>query len=205
MINDICELLLLEQQEEPTESFAHEIVTDIVNDIIINVLDNVPKDIGVEPTISSTPTIKIESTNGLVELEPMKKIEATNELVELEPINNLVTHVPDVQICIPSKFSCIDCGYYCTRNAHLLKHFASMKHLTRNQIVEADLACKHQCKICNKKYKGQSGLWLHSKKCKKVSQEGSDLLQEFSNLERVMSNLTELVKNQRQLTNDRNR
>ena len=178
MINDICELLLLEQQEEATESFAHEIVTDIVNDIISNVLDNVPKDVGVEPIILATPLIKIEATNEL----------------------NLITQVPDVRICIPSKFSCIDCGYHCTRSANLLKHFTSRKHLIRNQTMEPDPACKHQCKVCNKKYLSQPGLWWHKKKCHEVSQhhlvEGSDFIQNFGNLKIIMNNLTELVKKQ---------
>lgn len=101
-------------------------------------------------------------------------------------------------------FCCLDCGYFCSRNTHLLKHFTSNKHLTRNHKEEIDLACKYQCKQCNKKYKGQSGLWQHSKKCLKVSQpnvvDGIDLLQKIDNLEKVIENLTELVKNQQPST-----
>ena len=70
MVNDICELILLEKQEETTEPFAHEVVTDIIHDIISNVLDNVPNEIGVEPIISPTTEMLIEATEVSVELEP---------------------------------------------------------------------------------------------------------------------------------------
>ena len=91
MVNDICQLLLLEQ-EEPTESFAHEIVTDISNDSIRNVCNEVPKDIGVEPTISETSIIRVEATEVPVELEPQ---DIQDLLVELEPIKNLVIQAPE--------------------------------------------------------------------------------------------------------------
>ena len=172
MVNDICELILLEKQEEIAEPFAHEVVTDIIHDIISNVLDNVPNEIGVEPIIPPTSEILIEATEVSVELE---LTESFSHGIVTHIIHDIIGDVlDDVQkdvgvepIITPTKlrFSCIDCGYSCARNSHLLKHFASIKHLTRNHILEVDLDCKHQCKACNKKYKGLSGLWLHNKKC----------------------------------------
>jgi Zinc-finger of C2H2 type len=64
-----------------------------------------------------------------------------------------------------NKLICVLCNYSCSRNAHLQKHYLSKKHLTNSEPIAFDPNCKFQCKQCNKKYKGQSGLWQHSKVC----------------------------------------
>lgn len=64
------------------------------------------------------------------------------------------------------KFTCVICNYYCSRNAHLKNHLSSKKHIRNSQpnnIKDNDF--KFECKCCSKKYKGQSGLWHHKKKC----------------------------------------
>ena len=63
------------------------------------------------------------------------------------------------------KFSCDICNYHGARNAHLTKHLSSTKHALNCQPIPNDPNCKFQCKQCNKKYKGLSGLWQHNKKC----------------------------------------
>ena len=68
------------------------------------------------------------------------------------------------------KFSCKQCNYFCTRNAHLQKHNTSNKHIMNSQPIPDDPDCKFQCKRCNKKYKGLSGLWQHNKKCLPVDE-----------------------------------
>jgi hypothetical protein len=39
-----------------------------------------------------------------------------------------------------------------------------------SQPIPDDPDCKFQCKRCNKKYKGLSGLWQHNKKCLPVDE-----------------------------------
>ena len=65
----------------------------------------------------------------------------------------------------PKDFSCKICNYSCSRNAHLLKHMSSNKHILRSQTNVVEPEGKFHCKQCDKKYKGLSGLWHHNKKC----------------------------------------
>ena len=158
MVNDICQLILLEKQDETTESFTHEVVTDIIYDIISNVLDNVPNEIGVEPIL---PTSEI-------------LIEATEVSVELEP----------------TEFCCVQCKYICTRKGNLQKHMKTKKHELNLQ-DDKNVICKHQCKVCNKKYLSQPGLWAHNQVCKPVTvavltQPEVDLHVKIDNLERMI-------------------
>jgi hypothetical protein len=73
-----------------------------------------------------------------------------------------------------------------------------------------DPTCKFQCKHCNKKYKGQSGLWQHLKKCNLLvtvetqQVENNALHSKIDNLEKVIDNLTVLVKNQQPTTINNN-
>ena len=107
-------------------------------------------------------------------------------------------------------FNCAKCDYSCNRNAHLLKHFSSKKHLSNIMPIDVDPTCKFQCKYCNKKYKGQSGLWQHLKKCKLLVivetqlVENNALHSKIDNLEKVIDNLTVLVKNQHPTTINNN-
>jgi len=70
---------------------------------------------------------------------------------------------------VRSRLCCIDCKYFTDINCNLQKHLKSKKHLNKiDKSNGLDLSCKYQCTICFNKYKGQSGLWQHSQKCKSI-------------------------------------
>lgn len=68
-----------------------------------------------------------------------------------------------------NRFNCPLCNYGCARNSHFSKHLLSKKHITNSEPIAVDPNCNFQCKQCNKKCKGQSGLWQHSKVCVAVT------------------------------------
>ena len=55
-------------------------------------------------------------------------------------------------------FGCVQCKYFCNNKASLKKHLTSNKHKLNSVVTEKDENCKHQCKVCNKKYLSQPGL-----------------------------------------------
>ena len=152
MVNDICQLILLEKQEDTTESFAHGNVTDIIHDISSNVLDNASNESGVEPVISPTSEILIESTEVSVELEPTES-DIINDIIRnvlndvpkdigVEPIirQNLVINI-ELKITIPQypvisvdpidklkKFKCDVCKFSTVNNSCLEAHLLTNKH-----------------------------------------------------------------------------
>ena len=69
---------------------------------------------------------------------------------------------------IANPYGCVQCKYFCNQKASLKKHLTSNKHKLNSVVTEKDENCKHQCKVCNKKYLSQPGLWAHNKKCKPV-------------------------------------
>ena len=104
---------------------------------------------------------------------------------------------------VEKHFGCIKCNYFCSRNANLQKHLTSKKHAVNSQVIEIDPNCKFQCKVCNKKYLSQPGLWAHKKKCKApvvpeivVPESTIDLHKKIDNLERVIEKLSVLLQNQ---------
>ena len=57
-----------------------------------------------------------------------------------------------------------ECCVYSTHYTHVFeKHLTSKRHLSHKNTANNDQNC-YQCKICNKKYGTQSGLWKHTKK-----------------------------------------
>lgn len=68
-----------------------------------------------------------------------------------------------------SRFYCKKCNYYTNIKQNYDKHLISKKHnfLEDNKEVEQE-EYKFVCKICNKKYKSNPGLWHHKKKCKEI-------------------------------------
>ena len=109
---------------------------------------------------------------------------------------------------VEKHFGCIKCNYFCSRNANLQKHLTSKKHSLNSQVIETDPNCKFQCKICNKKYLSQPGLWAHKKKCKApvapeivVAESTIELHKKIDNLERM---IVELAKNQQPTTINNN-
>jgi hypothetical protein len=55
---------------------------------------------------------------------------------------------------------CAACGFRCQKPSNLTKHLATLKHKTKAAAKDA-----HNCAVCGKAYKSQSGLWKHSKQC----------------------------------------
>jgi hypothetical protein len=178
MVNDICELLLVEQNGEPTESFVREIVTDIINDVLD---DDIVE--SVEPTTSQ---------NLVINLEPSPTI-SENRVINLEPSptisqNLVINHEP----------CCIPCGYLCSSRSNLTKHFTSQKHINKIQNPDAVIVGGFKCQNCAKTYKGNTGLWAHKKKCKApeliipavLLPPEKDLHAEIVNLKRMIIELT---------------
>ena len=69
------------------------------------------------------------------------------------------------KIC--SKFYCKSCDYNTSKKSSYTEHLLSRKH-QKSMIFNQNLPkiCpQYVCKFCNKKYKDNSGLWRHKKKC----------------------------------------
>ena len=66
-----------------------------------------------------------------------------------------------------SKFYCKKCDYRTSKKSSYDNHINSNKHtksMISNQIMPK-LCSDFICQICSKKYKDNSGLWRHKKKC----------------------------------------
>ena len=90
-------------------------------------------------------------------------------------------------------FGCAQCKYFCNKKSSLKTHLKSNKHKLNSVVTEKDENCKHQCKVCNKKYLSQPGLWAHNKKCKPaevvvavLTPPETDLHAKIDNLERII-------------------
>ena len=75
------------------------------------------------------------------------------------------------------KFSCEKCNYNTIHNNDYKKHLLSKKH--NNQETNEG---KYECKKCNKKYKGNQGLWYHKKICQIVNQETPKISNELKEI-----------------------
>ena len=94
-------------------------------------------------------------------------------------------------------FNCDQCQYSTDIKSSFKTHLKSIKHVLYLQVREKDENCKHQCKVCNKKYLSQPGLWAHNQTCKPpvVAVQAPpvvDLHAKIDNLERIMM---EMAKN----------
>jgi hypothetical protein len=71
------------------------------------------------------------------------------------------------QVCF--KFYCEKCDYGTCKKSSYDDHLVSNKHIKstiHNQILPKICSeSKYTCEICDKKYKDNSGLWRHKKKC----------------------------------------
>ena len=68
------------------------------------------------------------------------------------------------------KFYCEKCHYGTSKKSNMTNHANSIKHKSmENKLNSNDFKPKlsqdHICQKCNKKYKDNSGLWRHKKKC----------------------------------------
>jgi hypothetical protein len=67
------------------------------------------------------------------------------------------------------KFICMTCEYGTNVKSNLKKHCLTNKHLLQvspETGVPSIITYNCHCKVCNKGYKSQSGLWKHSQVCK---------------------------------------
>jgi len=60
------------------------------------------------------------------------------------------------------KFSCEKCCYFTDLKCDFEKHKKSKTHIQKEN---GEFEGKYQCKICNKTYNSNAGLWKHKKKC----------------------------------------
>ena len=150
MLQDISELV-------ETERLISELVSDIVGDIIENIVDIVVEETIVEEVVDEE---VVDEGNEII----------TNAVECLETRNNIILSGNGIK----GKFSCSICDYNGKRQAHLMKHLSSDKHKLNCQPVDPDdKTFSFHCNNCNKKYKGQSGLWHHtnSKVCIPITQQ----------------------------------
>ena len=64
------------------------------------------------------------------------------------------------------KYNCEKCNFITNNHTNYENHLLTKKH-NNQQTIE----CNFECKICNKKYKCNSGLWRHNQKCIEVKVE----------------------------------
>ena len=78
------------------------------------------------------------------------------------------------------KYSCEKCDYYTSNLYDYKKHINTIKHKSCDKsIFSMDENKKSQqhnfiCENCNKKYKDNSGLWRHKKKCNSINNDQND-------------------------------
>ena len=108
------------------------------------------------------------------------------------------------------KYSCEKCNFITKKHNNYENHLLTKKH-NNQQTIE----CNFECKICNKKYKCQSGLWRHNQKCIEVKVEpikSEQSVNEIPLMEKMFKEINdlknmiiELTKNQQQpITNNNN-
>jgi len=108
---------------------------------------------------------------------------------------------------IQERYGCTICKFFTNTNSTIKRHYLSKKHIflvEPKPIIEIDPNCEFQCKICNKKYKSNSGLWKHNQTCKLVEvsnniieEEVAQTIPQLSNeIKELKSIIIDLVKNQ---------
>jgi hypothetical protein len=85
-----------------------------------------------------------------------------------------------------TKYSCEICDYHTSKKSSYNEHLLTTKHksgitadfeIVKKQIldeIDANSNTKFKCKICDKKYNDNSGLWRHKKKCIDAQDNPSD-------------------------------
>ena len=71
------------------------------------------------------------------------------------------------------KFYCINCDYGTCKKSSFDEHLSTKKH-NKSIFFDKNLpktCSEYICQICNKKYKDNSGLWRHKKKCKENTEK----------------------------------
>jgi hypothetical protein len=98
------------------------------------------------------------------------------------------------------KFNCSICKFSTSSNYNLEIHYGTKKHIANIQSQNTVISTKFECAICNKQYKGNSGLWAHKKICVVNNKEQVPINVQNSNnnqnvLEQMIkSNIEEMAK-----------
>ncbi len=81
----------------------------------------------------------------------------------------MVSNEKSAKIC--SRFYCENCDYSTSKTSSYNEHLLSLKH--KKSMVsnknQSKICSEYICQTCNKKYKDNSGLWRHKKKCNYVT------------------------------------
>jgi hypothetical protein len=110
---------------------------------------------------------------------------------------------------IAKKFTCETCDYNTSNRFDYNKHLLTIKHQKRTksmiindyQYIEPKKSQddKWDCSYCNKKYKDYSGLWRHSRLCRKPIESTQTVPIEQSNNELIMLLINQNNELQKQL------
>ena len=88
-------------------------------------------------------------------------------------------------------FECKKCDYVTSIKCSYDRHLLTKKH-TNNQLETKPIIC-HNCKICGKEYKTQSGSWKHRKTCNSLT------INKMQQLIESNAELTRIVLQQKQI------
>lgn len=99
------------------------------------------------------------------------------------------------------RFGCITCVYFTDNNCHMKQHLLTKKHIRNMQPKIIDANYKYQCKICEKKYHSQQGLWNHNRKCYSIIPEiknavtNSELQEQMMEMKKMMKEIKDNPSN----------
>jgi hypothetical protein len=184
------------------ETIQDIIVEETIQDIIVEENDTsndmraFVSNIIVEETIQDV--IVEETIQDVIVEETIQDVIVSNVFEEEEEEEVGKEEVNDTKKYVRKAFNCDQCQYSTDIKSSFQIHLKSIKHVLYFQVREKDENCKHQCKVCNKKYLSQPGLWAHNKTCKPPvvaavqAPPVVDLHKKIDNLERIMM---EMAKN----------
>jgi hypothetical protein len=171
------------------------IVEEIIQDVIV---EEIIQDVIVEETIQDVIVEENDTSNDIRAVQCVFVSNIIEGEEEKEDEEREGEGENDTKKNSEKAFSCDQCQYSTDIKSSFKIHLKSIKHVLYLQVREKDENCKHQCKVCNKKYLSQPGLWAHNKTCKPpvvaVVQAPPvvDLHAKIDNLERIMM---EMAKN----------
>jgi hypothetical protein len=188
---------------EPEEIIQDIIVEpeEIIQDIIVEP-EEIIQDIIVEENDTSNDMRAVQCvfvSNNIEEEEEEEEEEGEEEEEqEQEEEEEEEEEEEDVDMKKDDKgdYVCDRCDYSSNRKGNMQKHFSSTKHKINSVVSEEDKNCKYQCKVCNKKYLSQPGLWGHKKKCKApepINPTVVEIVPEIDNLHAKIDNLERII------------
>jgi hypothetical protein len=182
MIGDLCDIVKNEGiiQDVIVEEIIQDIIVEPIQDIILEettqdvILEETTQDVILEETIQDIIVEENDTSNDMRAVqcafvsniidEENEEDEEDEEEEEKEGGEGGGENVTKKNV--GKTFSCDQCQYSTDIKSSFKKHLKSIKHVLYFQVREIDENCKHQCKVCNKKYLSQPGLWAHNQTCK---------------------------------------